>query len=154
MGRHKRPQGARPYRDAQRRPRFGLAPLILAGAIVISYAVLRASAPATLMFAPPARPPAATSGIHPGRGPVSSPARPAAAGLAPATGARQAGTGGAFVSVACQFTSGAVCGVNCRAGNGILDGAGVSCSWANHIGCALSSYFPDLHSFSSWQCQG
>jgi hypothetical protein len=153
MGRHERPQGARPHRDPQFRPRFGLAPLILAGAIVISYAVLRASASTTLMFAPPARPPAATSGIHPPSDGASSPVRPPAAGAAPGSGEGQAGTGG-FVSVACQFTTGTVCDVNCRAGHGTQDGADVACSWVNHIGCALVSHIPDLHDFSSWQCQG
>ena len=154
MGRHERPQRARPHRDPQRRPRFGLAPLILAGAIVISYAVVRGSSSTTLMLAPSGRPPAAVSGIHPVRGPASPPAHSAAPKAAPVGRARQAGTGGGFVSAACQFTSGTVCGVNCRVGNDTQDGAGVACSWVNHIVCALLSHSLDLHGFSSWECQG
>jgi hypothetical protein len=110
MGRHQRPRGARPRGAPQFRPRFGLAPLILAGAIVISYAVLRASGASTIMFAPPTQPPA-MSGIHPAGGRDSAQARPSAAGPAPASRAGQAGTSGS-VSVVCQFTGGIVCGVN------------------------------------------
>jgi hypothetical protein len=102
MGRRERPQGARPHRDPQLRPRSGSAPLILAGAIVISYAVVRASGATTLMFAPPARPPAAMPGTHPPREGASSPARRQAT---PGSEAGQADTGRAFVFVACQFTS-------------------------------------------------
>jgi hypothetical protein len=111
MGRHQRPQRALPQREQQRRPRFGLAPLILAGAIVISYAVVRASETSTLMFTPPAGPPA-ISGIHPAHDPASPRARTPAAGSAPGSGTPQPGTGVGGVSVACQFTDGVVCGFN------------------------------------------
>ena len=112
MGRHQRPDqtsGARPGR--QTRPRFGLAPLILAGAIVISYAVVRASGAGTLMFTPPP-PPSATSGTHGVSGPASPPARTPTAGDRTGSGTPQPRTGGGGVSVACQFTSGIVCDVN------------------------------------------
>jgi hypothetical protein len=110
MGRHQRPQQVRAGRDPQYRPRFGLAPLILAGAIVISYAVVRVSGGSTLMFTPPARPPA-ISGIHPTHGPASPPTHTPAAEATPSSRTPQPGTGGG-VSVACQFTSGVVCGVS------------------------------------------
>lgn len=148
MGRHERPQQGRAGRDPQFRPRFGLAPLILAGAIVISYAVVRASGASTLMLAPPPPPPAVST-IQPARGPASPPVGPTTAGAGSGDGAAQSGTGGGFASVECQFTGGIACGVNCRAG----ESAGVACSLAGHIGCLLS-HFPDLHSFSSWKCQG
>jgi len=148
MGRHERPKRARPRRDPQFRPRFGLAPLIFASAIVISYAVVRAGGASTLTLAPPPRPPAVST-IQPARGAAAPPAGPAAAGAGPGSGAAQSGGGGGFATVACQFTGGIACGVNCRAGAG----AGVACSWADRIGCLLS-HFPDLHDFSSWTCQG
>ncbi len=159
MGRHERPRGARPHRDPRLRPRSGSAPLILAGAIVISYAVVRASGATTLMFAPPARPPAAMPGTHPPREGASSPAHRQAT---PGSEAGQADTGRAFAFVACQFTSGTACEspavppARSIAGQapGTRDGAGVTCSWLNHIECALVSHIPDLHGFSSWQCQG
>ncbi|MBV9379821.1 MAG: hypothetical protein JO242_04015 [Streptosporangiaceae bacterium] len=113
MGRHQRPDqaGARP--GWQSRPRFGLAPLILAGAIVISYAVIRASGASTLMFVPPPRLPA-ISGIRPAHAPASPAARTPAAGLGsvPDRGTPSPGADGGGVSVACQFTSGLVCDVN------------------------------------------
>jgi hypothetical protein len=115
MGKHQRPQPQqeRATREPQFRPRFGLAPLILAGAIVISYAVIQASGASTLMFTPPPRPPA-TSGIHPALGPATPPARTPAAGSGsvPGSGTPQPRTSGGGVSVACQFTSGIVCDVN------------------------------------------
>jgi hypothetical protein len=110
MGRHQRPQQPQASRDRHVRPRFGLAPLILAGAIVISYAVIRASGASTLMFTPPPQPPA-ISGVRPAHAPATPAIR------TPATGARRTGgetprTGGGGVSVACQFNGGIVCDVN------------------------------------------
>ena len=116
MGRHQRPQPhqQRAARDRQFRPRFGLAPLILAGAIVISYAVIRASGASTLMFTPPPARPPAISGIRPAPGPATPSARTPAAGSGSVAGSAttQPQTSGGGVSVACQFSTGLVCDVN------------------------------------------
>jgi hypothetical protein len=181
MGRHEQQPAPRPaHKFAPGNARFSLAPLILAGAILITYAVLRPTASTqTLAAPPPTRPPAvalpvtrhapsqaspAAEATHAVTAPSAGPVRPATSAPPARSGpdpVRPALLGAPAFDAYCQVTgqgtvqlvSANAYGWHCSADNGIGDDATAVCAWTYHRPVSgVASSVPDFYDPHTWQC--